>query len=288
MILNEFTFCKSASLSGHRKARHGAGAELHLTQTGVTQRIRAIEKELGTTLFLRSRRGMQLTQEGEALLRYCRGSLDLEGEALSQIQGGGKDRPVFLTLAGPTSVMAARMADLCAGLYQKWPELYLNFSICDAADRLQMLRTGKASLSIVPPEQVPLELDSKKLRPDKYVLVASSRWRGRRLSEILAKERVIDFGESDPTTLNYLKKFGLAAELKRPRLFANSNEVIINFFRRGIGFGTLTQETAKPYLDSGALIALNSGSMMEDSLALVWFPRPELPSYLKDVIQAIR
>ena len=46
---------------------HGAAAELYLTQTGITQRIRAIEKELKTTLFLRSRKGMTLTQEGEAL-----------------------------------------------------------------------------------------------------------------------------------------------------------------------------------------------------------------------------
>ncbi|MBK7961746.1 MAG: LysR family transcriptional regulator [Bdellovibrionales bacterium] len=38
---------------------HGAAQDLHLTQAGVTQRIRAIAKELGTTLFLRSRRGRQ-------------------------------------------------------------------------------------------------------------------------------------------------------------------------------------------------------------------------------------
>jgi LysR family transcriptional regulator (chromosome initiation inhibitor) len=60
---------------------HGAAQGLYLTQTGVTQRIRALEKELGTTLFLRSRKGMRLTQEGEALLRYCKGAEDLEGEA---------------------------------------------------------------------------------------------------------------------------------------------------------------------------------------------------------------
>ena len=42
---------------------HGAAGELHLTQTGVTQRIRAIEQKLETTLFLRSRKGMKLTQE---------------------------------------------------------------------------------------------------------------------------------------------------------------------------------------------------------------------------------
>src|SRR5688572_21301012 len=93
---------------------HGAAKELRLTQTGVTQRIRGLERSLGTTLFLRSRKGMKLTQEGEAVLRYCRASEDLEGEVLSRLLGAGSDRPIYLTVAGPTSVMTARIVDLCA------------------------------------------------------------------------------------------------------------------------------------------------------------------------------
>ena len=44
---------------------HAAARDLHLTQTGVTQRIKALERDLGLTLFLRSRRGMQATGEEE-------------------------------------------------------------------------------------------------------------------------------------------------------------------------------------------------------------------------------
>src|SRR5690348_5299797 len=77
---------------------HGAAAELGLTQTGVTQRIRSLERELETTLFLRSRQGMRMTPEGHVLLRYCRDAEHLEGQALSQIRGGGESEPVFATL----------------------------------------------------------------------------------------------------------------------------------------------------------------------------------------------
>ncbi len=267
---------------------HGAATELRLTQTGVTQRIRALEKELATTLFIRSRKGMKLTQEGEALLRYCRGATELEGEAISHIQKSGSERPVFVNLAGPTSVMTSRVPGLCTDLYDRWPQLQLNFLITDSNDRIQMVRTGEATLAIVAPELVPNEMDSKLLKPDKYILVASARWKGRRLSEILENERVIDFDEGDPTSLNYLKKFGLFSQLKRPRLFANNNEVIVQLFRRGIGFGTLTQEIAKPHLEAGHIIALHGGSVMEDSLALVWYPRPEMPAYFKELIRAIK
>jgi LysR family transcriptional regulator, chromosome initiation inhibitor len=267
---------------------HGAAASLRLTQTGVTQRIRSLEKELAATLFLRSRKGMRLTPEGEALLRYCQGATDLEGEAMSRIQKAGSARSVYVTIAGPTSAMTSRIAGQCAALYAKWPELQLNFLVTDATNRVQLVRSGVASLAVVPPEQVPDEMDGKVLKPDRYLLVAAAKWKGRRIADILENERAIDFDENDPTTLNYLKRHGLLAQLRRPRLFANNNEILLQLFRHGVGFGTLTQEIAKPYLDSGALIALHGGAVLEDAIALAWYPRPEMPPYFADVVRAIR
>ncbi len=267
---------------------YGAADDLGLTQTGVTQRIRSLESELATTLFIRSRKGMKLTEEGEALLRYCRGVEDLEGEALLQIKGAAKDRPIHITLAGPTSVMTARITPLCASLYFAWPKLQLHLLISDSKDRLSMVRSGAATLAIVSPEQVPNEMQSKSLKPDKYILVAASSWKGRRLQDILENERLIDFDENDPTSLNYLKKFGLGSHLKRPRLFVNHNASIIQLFSHGVGFGTLTQEIAKPFLESGELTALNGGAVVEDPLALVWYPRTETPPYFKALLSAIK
>lgn len=267
---------------------HAASASLLLTQTAVTQRIRALEKDLGTTLFLRSRKGMRLTPEGEALLRYCQGAEQLEGQALAEISGAADDRPAHVTIAGPTSVMTARIARQCVHLYSEWPCLHLNFVITDSMDRLNLVRSGQVSLAVVSPDRVPNEMDGKRLRPDRYLLVASPRWKGRRLADLLETERIIDFDADDQTTLNYLKKFGLLDQLKRPRLFVNDNEVIAQYFSQGIGFGTLTAEVAKPHLEAGRLIALNGAAALEDPLALAWYPRPEMPRYLKAIIDAIK
>lgn len=267
---------------------HGAALELGLTQTAVTQRIRALEKELSTTLFLRSRKGMQLTQEGEALLRYCHGAIDLEGEALNSIIGAGINQPVNINITGPTSVMTSRIVTQCVQLFKEWPLLQLNFIITDTEDRLQTIRSGLATFAIINPENVPNEMDSKIIKSEKYVLVASSDWKGRRIHDILNTERLIDFYESDLTSINYLKDYNLVALLKRPRLFVNNNEALIKLFCNGVGFGTLTQEVAKPFLDSGELIVLNGGAVIEAPLALVWYPRPEMPAYLKRIISSIK
>jgi DNA-binding transcriptional LysR family regulator len=267
---------------------HGAADDLRLTQTGVTQRIRSLESNLRITLFVRSRKGMKLTEEGEALWRYCQGAEDLEGQVLAQLRGQAEDHNYFVSLTGPTSMMSARIAPALLSLYRRWPNLYIHFRMDDTAERIQMLRSGRVQMAIVPPEYVANEMDSKKLKADKYVLVASPKWKGRRLADILENERIIDFYEEDPTTRNYLKQFSLLGHVKRPRLFVNTNEPLILMFSQGIGYGTLTQEVAKPYLEKGELILLNGGAVMEDPLALAWYPRPQMPEYFKAILDSIR
>jgi LysR family transcriptional regulator (chromosome initiation inhibitor) len=68
----------------------GSADSLGLTQTAVTQRIRSLENELGITLFTRSRKGMRLTLEGQALLQYCKGAEELEGAVFSKVSGGNQ------------------------------------------------------------------------------------------------------------------------------------------------------------------------------------------------------
>lgn len=265
---------------------HAAARELRITQTGVTQRIKSLERELGMTLFLRSRRGMRATEEGRALLQLCRASRELEGQFQSQVEGAAR-REISLTLAGPTSAISTRIADSVLPLYGRHPFLRLHLRSDDHSDLIAAIRRGEADLAVVPPSQVPQEMDSKMLRPDRYLLVASAKWKGRRLAEILERERVIDFYESDRTTARYLEHF----DLGRPaleRVFVNENEALARFFAAGAGFGTLTESVAAPFLESGALLALNKGQALEDPLALAWYPRPRKMPYFEDLVKAIR
>src|SRR6185295_11532943 len=78
-----------------------AARKLGITQTGATQRIKALEQSLGATLFTRSRSGMRLTEEGHLLLRYCTAVSSLEGQFLSGIKGVGHTREVEMRIVGP-------------------------------------------------------------------------------------------------------------------------------------------------------------------------------------------
>ncbi len=51
-----------------------AAERLHITQSALSQRIRQLEMEIGTTLLNRSCQGVELTEAGSRVLRFCRAS----------------------------------------------------------------------------------------------------------------------------------------------------------------------------------------------------------------------
>lgn len=266
----------------------GAALELRVGQTAVTQRIRSLESEIGVSLFTRSRKGMELTSEGQALLKYCLQAKELEGHTLSELRNAGAVTQVELRIAGPTSFISGRAIPRCAKVFQKWPHLNVHFRIDDRENRLELLKQGLVDIAVLYPHQVPLELDSKLLRPDEYLLLGHPSWKGRDLKDILQQERLFAFHENDHTSLNYLKSFDLLRFLKRPRLFVNENLALATLMKYGVGFGLLSKEIAEPILEKGELIKLNQGRTLKDALAIAWYPRASMPAYFAEIIKSIQ
>lgn len=270
-----------------RKSIHGGAKSIHLSQTAMTQRIHSLESRLRTTLFIRTRHGVQLTPEGEALLRYCHTVLDLSGEALAHITGAGTMTMIRICITGPTSIMTSRVIPQCLDMMQKFSQVLMTFDINDTDYRINSLRTGSNQFAILEPQNVPKEVKTKKLNPEKYLLVCSSRWRNRKLHDIISTERIIDFDENDPMSINYLKHFNLLKLAKSERIFVNRTEPLAKIIASGYDYGVLTEEFSKPYLDNNQLFLLNSGKKYVNELVLAWYARPEPPKYFLSLIKAI-
>lgn len=80
-----YEVAKTGSLSA-------ASASLHVAVSAISRQISILEEEIGTPLFIRSARGMNLTDAGELLLRHVRRT-QLETDAVMQsiaaLKGGG-------------------------------------------------------------------------------------------------------------------------------------------------------------------------------------------------------
>jgi len=266
---------------------HGAAREIGLSQTGVTQRIRALEKDLGVTLFIRSRRGMRLTSEGEALVRWCQRVGDLEGELLAFMQRDAPAGAVRVTLTGPSSLMRRRLIPAITRVLARHPNVVGTFLLDDEDHGLAHLKNGQAQLAVLPRTEVVNELDAQLLAPVRLKLLGPAAWKGRDVAELVRSERIIDFDESDAATHAFLREHGFETAGLRQRHLVNSPDALAQMVAAGLGFSVLEEAFARPLVEDGQLVDLCPGKVQEQEFALAWYPRHEMPAYFRDIIDEV-
>lgn len=94
---------------------------LHRVPSNVTTRIQNLEESLGTLLFLREHKRMQLSPAGKTLLEYAQRLLALADEAREAV-GTSEPRGV-LRLGAMESTAATRLPALLGQLHKRYPEL---------------------------------------------------------------------------------------------------------------------------------------------------------------------
>jgi DNA-binding transcriptional LysR family regulator len=273
--------------TAQEKTVHAAAELLHVTQTAVTQRIKSLEKRLEVSLFVRTRRGMLLTSEGESLLRYCQSFLELEGEAISSITSSGIERSVSISISGPATIMRTRVIPACISVMRAYPRLLMQYIVDDSATILSALRKGECQIAIMDPSHLTDEMHHQKLPPENYVLVGSATWHQRDLADIIATEKIIDFHLHDQMTFNYLKKFRLYDMANKERHFTNRTEQLADLIAEGMGYGILPDEFAQPYINNQQLILLNGTKTLSHPLVAAWFHRDPEPAYFSALTNAI-
>ena len=82
-----------------------AAQALAITQPAVTKTLNELEEMLGTTLFVRGRKGATLTPEAEVFLRHAHASVDALAQAVDSVAGGPGEAPLrigILPTAAPS------------------------------------------------------------------------------------------------------------------------------------------------------------------------------------------
>ncbi|MCC4799262.1 transcriptional regulator GcvA [Enterovibrio norvegicus] len=69
-----------------------ASQELHITQAAISQQIKGLESQLGTTLFVRLPRGLELTEAGAAYLPVVHEAIEKLSEITEELFGQGRSK----------------------------------------------------------------------------------------------------------------------------------------------------------------------------------------------------
>ncbi|NGM44189.1 LysR family transcriptional regulator [Rhodobacter sp. SGA-6-6] len=119
----------------------GAARALSISQSSVTEAIRALEDDLGVSLFDRQARGLEITHKGSAFLRHARQILADVATARSAFRDEAETARGRLSL-GVTSLVAGYvLSDILSRFRRAHPRVELNV-IEDNGDYLQHLLIG--------------------------------------------------------------------------------------------------------------------------------------------------
>jgi len=126
-----------------------AAAELCLSQSALSSQVKALEEEWGVTLFRRTPKGMDLTDQGRVLLTHAREVLDAAEELKRKARSFSHTAKASVTIglnADPTFLRVSAINKRLAALN---PELNVIFLTSQTVKTPQMLRQGVIDVGFI-------------------------------------------------------------------------------------------------------------------------------------------
>jgi len=234
-----------------------AAALLRITPSAVSQRITALEQDMGTPLLVRTR-PCRPTAPGARLLQFLRRQALMEAEFLAELENDAG--PVRVALAVNNDTLATWLLPVLAPVLID-EHLLVEFVLDNQGHTFALLEQGQA-LACVSGEAEPMRgCTVTPLGQMRYRMVAAPafarRWFPGGIDRDAARRApVMVFDRKDTLqTAFLLQHFGLP-EGAYPFHYVPASDPYVQAIRLGLGYGMLPQEQCAALLDSGELVDL--------------------------------
>ena len=244
-----------------------AAAALSLSQPAVSQSIRQLEKALGSSLFVRSARGISLTAEGKILYEYVEKgySAFLAGEKrLLQMQNLECGE---ITIGASDMTLRFFLLPYLERFHEKYPGVRFQITNGPTPATMGLLKEKKIDFGVV---SGPLEKQEgvhlMPVRKIEDIFVAGRNFleytRQKQPLSVLEKVPLIML-DQDTSTRRYVQRF-----LEQRKVFVHpefelaTSDMIVQFVRRNLGVGCVMRDFARDYVESGLLFELRFNKMI--------------------------
>lgn len=124
-----------------------ASKQLFISQSAVSQSIKALEKKLGQTLFTRSTKQVQLTPEGEILLRHIEPAMNLirrgEAQLIESTVTGGQIR-----IGASDTICRYFLVPYLERFHKEFPNAHIKVTNQTSTKCVELLDSGQVDLII--------------------------------------------------------------------------------------------------------------------------------------------
>lgn len=253
-----------------------AAERVHISQSGVSAQVRALETELGEPLLDRSGRVARLTEAGSAALPYARIALDAAAnlqEAIDHLKGLVRGH---LTIGMVTGCEVTPLFAALAAFHGEHPGIELEL-LEDSSDRLiNAVRVGLADIALVGVAgTTPEHLSAQVIATERLVALMppdhpQARKKRMPLTELVTYSLVTLPGGTGIRAVfdEACVTAGLTPDVA---LVASAPGAVAELASRGLGIGVLSESMAS--VRPGLVAVPITGVPLPALLALVWRPR---------------
>lgn len=151
-----------------------AAQRLYMTQPAVSQHIQDLERSLGTSLFIRGRRGVTLTPSGETLYDYTQRILSLVAEAESRVTNVENLESGQISIGATPGVSVYLLPEWIQSFRERYPRLNISLQTAITTQTVIDVLEHKHDIGFVEGELDKIQrkgLGSLVLRPVKMLVV---------------------------------------------------------------------------------------------------------------------
>lgn len=217
-----------------------ASEELHVSQPAISQAIKKLEEELGGVLFVRSNKGMELTQEGEMFYSYVSGALKLLNDAENEFGSFKKLTKGEIKIGCSASLTKLVLVQALKLFHQDYPGIKINVVNELTSNLISDLKLGKLDFVIFNESDIKeASLELRKLKDLKMGFVYNPEYFEDKIVNIedLNNYPLILQKEAS-NTRKFLDNLLLAKGIRLvPKMEVVSQDLIMEFANIGLGFG---------------------------------------------------
>ena len=253
-----------------------AAQRVHISQSGVSAQVKALENELGAELIDRSGRVARLTEAGTVALPYAQMALDAATdlrEAVDAVKGLIRGR---LTVGMVTGCEVAPLFAALASFHREHPGIELELTEENSTYLVNAVRTGEVDIALVgvagaPPEHLSAQVIASEglvaLVPPDHPQASE---RALPLADLVAYS-LVTLPEGTGIRAAFDEACVTAGLIPDVVLVASAPGAVAELASRGLGIAVLSESMAKVHAELVAVPV--TGVPIPALLALVWRPR---------------
>ncbi|MCI6885788.1 MAG: LysR family transcriptional regulator [Lachnospiraceae bacterium] len=218
-----------------------ASKQLFISQSAVSQSIKVLEKKLNQPLFIRSTKRVQLTPEGEILLKHIEPAMNLIKQGENQLLEANTLNGGQLRIGASDTICRYYLVPFLKEFHQKYPNVHIKVTNQTSIACAKLLDSGQVDFSITNyPNSGLSNTQNVRIIHEFYdVFIANEEYSALKNKKVSLKELQtypILMLDRKSTTSEFLHSMFQKHQLDLvPEIELSSNDLLIDLARIGLG-----------------------------------------------------